>query len=379
MKKFPLFLKLSQITLGLLGFFYILYVGKDIIVPLLFALVLAILLNPMVNYFSSKKINRVIAIGIAIVLLIVVVGAILFFIGSQMSMFAESWPELKKKINEYFTEALTWFSHTFNIGKYKVNKWVAEQKAETLQGAGGMIGDTISTISGALVVILLIPVYIFLFLFYKPLLLQFIGKLFSIDQHKVVADVLQQTKTLVQKYLVGLMIEMVIVATMNSTALLIIGIQYAVLLGTIGAILNLIPYIGGIVAISLPMIMGLITDDPFSAVWVLIAYLIIQIIDNNFLVPKIVASKVKVNALVSIVVVLIGGALWGVAGMFLSIPLTAIVKVVFDRVKPLEPFGFLIGDTMPDLGKAIFTFNVKKTPVEALKAPEPEEDKKSEE
>jgi predicted PurR-regulated permease PerM len=112
--------------------------------------------------------------------------------------------------------------------------------------------------------------------------------------------------------------------------------------------LNLIPYIGGIVAISLPMLMGLMTDTPISALYVFLAYAFIQLLDNNFLVPKIVASKVKVNALISIIVVLIGGTLWGVAGMFLSIPLIAILKVIFDRIENLEPLGFLIGDDMSE-------------------------------
>ena len=360
MVKLPLYLKLSQVTLGLIGFFYILYIGQEIIVPLIFSLILAILLNPVVNFFTKIKINRIIAIGLAIVLLILVIGGILFFIGSQISMFTDSLPELKLKFNELLGKGISWFSHNFNVRPYKINAWIAEQKAAGMHNAGGMIGSTITSVSAVLVVLLIMPVYIFLFLFYKPLLLQFIAKLFESEQHKIVADVLHNTRGLIQNYLVGLMIEMAIVAAMNSAALMLIGIKYGILLGVIGAILNLIPYIGGIIAIALPMIMGLINDDPRSSIFVLIAYMLIQLIDNNFLVPKIVASKVKVNALVSIVVVLIGGALWGVAGMFLSIPLAAIIKVIFDRVIYLEPYGFLIGDTMPDIGKAIFTFNIKK-------------------
>ena len=292
--------------------------------------------------------------------MIIVIGGILIFIGSQLSLFGESLPQFKQKFNELAEQSLAWFSDTFNVSVPKVNKWISEKKQDGLQGAQGMIGATVGTISGALVSTLLVPVYIFLFLFYKPLLLDFIAQLFSKDKHSVVGEVLSQVKVLIQKYLVGLLIEMAIVAAMNSAALLIIGIKYAVLLGVIGAILNLIPYIGGIVAIALPMIIGIMSDDPMAAVYVLIAYLLIQIVDNNFLVPKIVASKVKVNALVSIIVVLIGGALWGVAGMFLSIPLTAIVKVIFDRVENLTPFGFLIGDTMPNIGENIFKFNLKK-------------------
>lgn len=354
--RLPLYLKLSTILMGLLAFFYILFIGQEILVPLTFSWILAILLNPLVNFICRRS-NRIIAISISIILMLIVFSAILFFIGSQVSMFSDSFPALKKAFNDYVNQGLTWFSQTFNVGKWKVKAWMEEQKTEQIHNAGGMITNTVTGLGGAVVNILLIPVYIFLFLFYKPLLLDFIGKLFHSHQHKVVADVLSQTRVLIQNYLIGLLLELVIVAGMNSIALVIIGIKYAVLLGVIGAILNLIPYIGGIIAIALPMIMGLITDNPSCALWVFVAYIIIQIIDNNFLVPLIVASKVKVNALVSIIVVLIGGAVWGVAGMFLSIPLTAIAKVIFDRVEKLQPFGFLIGDTMPDISKAIFHFS----------------------
>jgi predicted PurR-regulated permease PerM len=144
---------------------------------------------------------------------------------------------------------------------------------------------------------------------------------------------------------------MILVAVLNTIALLIIGVKYAILLGVIGAMLNVIPYLGGLVATALPALLAFVLKSPLDALFVVLAYLLVQFIDNNFFVPKIVASKVKVNALVAIVVVLVGGAMWGIAGMFLSIPLTAILKVIFDRTDPLKPFGFLLGDTMPPIGK----------------------------
>ncbi len=358
--KLPLYHKLSIITIGIFIFFYILFLGQGILVPLTFAWILAILLNPVVNFLTRKKVNRILAITLAIVLILVVLGGILFFIGSQASMFSDSFPEIKQKGTELLNNGLAWVSDTFNVRISKINSWIEEQKGSGMKQAGGMIGNTLGTLSGFFTYLFLLPVYLFLFLFYKPLLLDFISRLFSTNQHKVVADVLSNIKILIQNYLLGLMIEMSIVAAMNSAALMIIGIKYGILLGVIGAILNLIPYIGGVIAIALPMIMGLLSDDPMSSLYVLIAYIVIQIIDNNLLVPKIVASKVKVNALVSIVVVLIGGALWGVSGMFLSIPLTAIVKVIFDRIPSLEPFGFLIGDSMPGSSKSIFMFNNTK-------------------
>jgi predicted PurR-regulated permease PerM len=140
------------------------------------------------------------------------------------------------------------------------------------------------------------------------------------------------------------------VAIMNSVALLILGIDYAILLGIIGALLNVIPYIGGIIAVALPMMIAIATKSTaWYAVYVLAAYYFIQLIDNHYIVPKIVASKVKINALFAIIVVLAGNALWGIPGMFLAIPLLAIVKLICDNIESLKPWGFLLGDTMPSL------------------------------
>ena len=133
---------------------------------------------------------------------------------------------------------------------------------------------------------------------------------------------------------------------------MILGIEYAILLGIIGALLNVIPYIGGLVAVALPMMVALATKPTaWYTVYVLISYYIIQLIDNHYIIPKIVASKVKINALFAIIVVLAGNALWGIPGMFLSIPVLAIVKLIFDHIEPLKPWGFLLGDTMPPLLK----------------------------
>jgi len=102
------------------------------------------------------------------------------------------------------------------------------------------------------------------------------------------------------------------------------------------------------------MIVALATKSPSYALFVLAAYLFIQFVDNNYIIPKIVASKVKINALISVIVVLIGGALWGIPGMFLAIPLTAVLKVIFDHIEPLKPLGFLLGNIVPTVSKKLF-------------------------
>jgi predicted PurR-regulated permease PerM len=134
---------------------------------------------------------------------------------------------------------------------------------------------------------------------------------------------------------------------------LILGIEYAILLGIVGAFLNVIPYLGGIIGVVLFMIIALVTKSSEYVFYVIILYSVIQLIDNNYIVPKIVGSKVKLNALFSIIAVIVGAAIWGIPGMFLSIPLLAIVKLIFDRVDSLNSWGFLLGDTTPPVLKPI--------------------------
>lgn len=345
----PFYVKLAQIIIAIIGLTFIMYVGQEIIVPILLSLIVAILLNPVVNFLIRKRINRILAISITVVLTMIIIIGLFIFIGSQLSMFNEALPQLKLKFSLMFNEGITWISQNFNISTAKVKGWIESQKEAGASNSSQIIGQTLTTISSFLVFVLLIPVYIFLIIYYKPLLLDFIYKIFPANKNGAVKEVLTETKTLVQSYLIGLLVEAGIVATLNTTVLYIIGVDYALLIGVIGALLNLIPYIGGVIAIAIPMALALATKQPIDAFYVLVSYLLVQIVDNNFIVPKIVASKVKINALTSIIVVLIGGALWGIAGMFLSLPLTAICKVIFDRIETLKPLGFLIGDNMPDV------------------------------
>jgi predicted PurR-regulated permease PerM len=212
--------------------------------------------------------------------------------------------------------------------------------------------------------ILLMPVYIFLFLFYKPLILNFLFEVFAEENSRQVGEILNETKSAIQSYMVGLLLEALIVAVLNSTALLILGVKYAILLGVIGALLNLIPYIGGVIAIALPVLIATVTKDGYNTqVGILIAYIIIQFIDNNILVPRIVSSKVQINALISIIAVLLGAALWGVPGMFLSIPFVGILKIICDRIPDLKPWGKLLGDSVPTRHKGEI-WNVTRRKVE---------------
>jgi predicted PurR-regulated permease PerM len=342
---YPFYIKTPMVLIGLYLFFYILNLLQEIIVPFAFAGLIAVLLNPVYNRFQNWKFNKVVAIVLTIFIAILVVAGIMFFLSSQIVQFGDMIPQLEKKAIKLLGNLQEWLSSTFGISTEKQMSMLDE----AINNSRAYVGKTVNTLFGIVSFFVLIPLYIFLLLFYKPLILNFIFEVFDENNSGQVAEILQETKGAVQSYIVGLMIETTIIATLNSIALLILGVEYALLLGVIGAILNLIPYIGGIIAIALPVLISFITKDGYTTPLLIIgAYTVIQFLDNNIIVPRVVSSKVSVNALVSILVVLLGGTLWGVSGMFLSIPFVAVLKIIFDRIDELKPWGKLLGDTMPD-------------------------------
>jgi predicted PurR-regulated permease PerM len=343
-KTYPFYIKAPLIIIGLYLFFYIASLLQDVLVPFAFAGLIAILLNPVYTFLEKKNVNKILAITLSILLAMAVTGGVLFFLSAQIAQFGEMLPQLESKFLSLLHDLQAWLTSQFGISQQKQ----LSMAKDAMNGSKEFVGKTLNTVLDMLTFLVLIPLYVFLLLFYKPLILNFIYEVFEEDNSDQVAEILQETKGAVQSYIVGLMIETSIIAVLNSAALLILGVKYAILLGVIGAILNLIPYIGGIVAIGLPVLMSLITGDNMTTPLLIVgAYTLIQFADNNIIVPRIVSSKVSVNALISILVVLLGGNLWGVSGMFLSIPFVAVLKIIFDRIDGLKPWGKLLGEKMP--------------------------------
>jgi predicted PurR-regulated permease PerM len=345
--RLPVYAKMTLIGIGIVVYLYLLTWAQMIILPLMYASLFAMLLHPLVSLLVKWKLNRVLAIFVAITLGMALILGLIYVLGSQVMSFSSTFPKFIDKLSIFSAAALHWASDRCGIAPERINGWMARATAQLSANSGSMIGKTFGTIGILLTTLVAIPVYVFMMLYYEPHLFEFIRRLVQKEHHAAVVEVMEKVRTVVQGYLRGLMIEMVIVAVLNSIALLALGVEYAILLGVLGAVINIIPFIGGVISVSLPMIVALVDQDPLHMLLVLVAYIVIQFIDNHYLVPKVVASKVEVNALISLIAVLVSGILWGIGGMFLSIPLIAILKIICDHIEYLKPWGYLLGDSMP--------------------------------
>ena len=344
--KIPFYAKAAIVLVGITVLWIILSVGSNIIVPFIFSVFIAILVNPVVNFLVNKKFNRLLSIFLTVFLTLLIIIGLFTFISAEIANFSQNAPQFREKFDAASTELISWVSQKLNIRTKEINLWLNDVKTDFIKTATHSLGQTVMTVSSILVLIFIIPVYIFLLLYYKPLFIEFIHRIFSLNNHKVVEEVLNNTNTIIRGYLRGLLIEIGIVTTLNSVGLLILGVDYAILLGLIGGVFNLIPYIGIFLALIMSASVAFITDSATTVLLVVLLYIVVQFIDNNFLVSYVVASQVKINAIISILAVITGNLLWGIAGMFLSIPLVALFKVLCDHIESLKPWGYLLGDEM---------------------------------
>ena len=358
--KFPFYAKASLFLIGLYVFTAILYLTQDVILPLIYATGVAIQLSPVIGFLAKKGINRVVAIAGVLIIAVLIVGALIALLVSQASMLRTAWPHLVTKLHEFINQVVDWVSGYLNLSPDKINGWISETTSEFMKNRNAAIGVTLTTMSGILSATILTPVYIFMILFYQPHLLAFVHNIFGADNDKKVSEILTETRVVVKGYIGGLFGEFVIIAILNSIGLLILKMDYAILLGVIGAVLNVIPIIGGIICIALFVIIALLTKSPLYIIYVLGLYALIQFIDDHYIFPRIVGAKVKLNLLISIIAVIVGDALWGIPGMFLAIPITAVLKIIFDRVETLKSWGFLFGDTIRSTGKSKFSLAVNR-------------------
>lgn len=345
-RTWPFYAKLTALLLLTYLLLYGLFIGQQIITPLGFAFMFSVLLRPVEKKLLKLKVPKVLAIILSIALGIFVVAGLVTFLSKQTASFIKDVPAIKNNLNHLWEQFQHWIRHTFNLTNEEQQKLIEKAKNQTLNDIQPV--GTINVITTSIATIALLPVYIFLFLYYRTLLLRFVMETFDAKHSARVEEVIQEIRYVMQHYITGLLTETTIVAILNVLGLIFIGAPYALLLGILAAILNLIPYIGGLIAVVLTALLTFTNTGIISKMlWSVGVLLVVQLIDNNILVPRVIASRVKLNALISIVGVLIGGALCGVGGMFLSIPLIAICKVIFDRVDELKPWGKLLGDDIP--------------------------------
>ena len=350
MNSLPLTVKRSIELLGFCLLIALFSVANTIIMPLLMAFFISLMLLPLFRFLQKIRIPEIIAIVLVIFTAALIILAVLAFFSLQIASLVKDFPEIEKNLNLHWTTLSNWINRNLHVSADQQIIVLQKQGAKLLNNAGSYLSGAAVSITEIFVFMGLLPIYVFLILFYKNLLLRFIFLWFNRDDHPQVESALRETEVIIKSYLTGLVIQVTYMTVLLGGILMILGIRHAMLIAIIFAVLNLIPYVGALIGNIIGVLLTLTSSSELWHVFaVLIVIAVVQFLDNNILMPRIVGSKVKINALVSIIGVIIGGSLAGISGMFLSLPMIAILKIIFDHTSEFRHWGILLGDERPGL------------------------------
>lgn len=341
----PFVAKLALVLLSIIMLGYLAILGKTLLSPLFFSLLMAFLLLPFSNFLEKKlRFRRSISSISAVILMVAVLYGILYFLGNQLGELWADWPLLVKQVTTAFHDIQLWISKTFHVNTYKQQSYLADGLEKSLATSAIVIGTTILTLSSSLLFLAFTLLFTFFILHYRSLLYNFLTAVFAEEHKTKVSEIVKEIQRIIRKYVTGLFLQMLIVSSLMMIILSLLGVKYAILLGLIAGIFNIIPYLGIFTALLISTLITFATAGASQALFVVFAFIGVHTLDGNILMPLVVGSKVKINALFAFIGIIIGEMIWGISGMFLCIPYLAMLKIIFERVEGLKPWGALLGE-----------------------------------
>ncbi|MDR9418306.1 AI-2E family transporter [Gracilimonas sp.] len=348
-QKYPFWLKSTLILIGLTLLFMVLSYGKFILMPLAFSAFFAMLLNPIVRQFEKWKLGRALSIILTMLGLIIVLAGVVSLISVQFTQFAERVPEVTEKLKSVSGNAIEYLDETVGISQEEQSEYLQQGINNVIDQSGNYVSSIVSATTNIFTVVTLMPIFIFFMLYYQEMYRTFFQKLFRNrkGESNEVDQLLDRVQGVTQDYLVGMLTVIGILAILNTTGLLLVGLDHAIFFGVFASLLAIIPYIGIIIGALPPLLFALLlTDSLLTPVLVVAVFGTVQFLEGNFITPRIVGSKVSINPFVAMLALIIGGEVWGISGMILFVPLIGILKVVFDQIPGMKPYGYLLGNSV---------------------------------
>lgn len=340
--------RLQRLTLGLLFVImlvFVLIVARQFLYPLFMSVLFAYLLYPVVKTLEKWGINRIVANFATILFSVALVIGLILLLYKQLSVFLDDIPQLQEKTFRNIDRLQMMIDSKFNgDSNGEEEMWLRKQVNNMFELSGGFIRELLFATTGTIAKFGLMPVYIFLMLYYRNKFYAFLLRLLDSHKHPKAERIMLEISHVTKRYMSGVVIVVIMLCVINSTGLLIIGVEYAVLLGVLSALMNFIPYFGTLIGGAIPLLYTFIVQgEPQKGLGVLAFFLFVQFTENNILTPNITGSQVNINPLFTILSIIIGGMIWGLPGMFVAVPFLGMFKIYCDHQENMHPYAFLLG------------------------------------
>ncbi len=318
-----------------------LYFAQGFLMPLCIGGILATLFLPFCHWMEKKKIPKGIAVIISLLGLLLLIFMIISLVGYKVSELITDIEILKQKSIEIGIKIQKYIFETLNLTFTEQREILKSEQPSYGNMIQIMLGSMTSFLSNS---ILLLVYFVFL-LYYRSHIKNFLVRLTPKSQQAEIQEIIQKVATVSQQYLIGLSKMIVLLWVMYGIGFSIIGVENAIFFAILCGLLEIVPFVGNITGTTLTVLFAAINGANTQLLFgIVIVYGIVQFIQGWILEPLIVGSQVKINSLFTIIALVLGELLWGIPGIILAIPLTAMLKIVCDHIEPLQPYGFLIGE-----------------------------------
>ena len=333
----------NQILLALLLFFGILYLGQVFIVPVAIGGLFAMLLVPVCRKLEKHGVPRTLAAILCVLTVVVVLALLVVVLVDQLTALANDLPRLDLKLAQLLNDMHRFINETFEISREAQNEYLQQSLRNSLQIVGIYLRNLFLFAGSILVSFIIVMSYTLLFLLYRRRLKNFILRV-TIRYNANAPAIVSKITNVASSYIAGVFLVVLLLSVINTAGLAVIGIDHALLFGLVAGILNIIPYIGSLTGSLIPVLFALLTKDSlWTPLVVALFFMLVQQIESYILTPNITGGIIKLNPMATLMVLLLGSAIWGIAGMILFVPYLGIAKVVFDNINPLKPLGYVLG------------------------------------
>lgn len=324
---------------------YVLIIAKSILAPVFTAFILALLLRPISSRLERIKLNRGLSSILSIIMVVLVLAGLFYFFSSQVRNIIRDMNEIEARFNDVIDRGYTWMEASFGVEQQEQTTYLKDSLNSFLRNSTTFLSRTASATAGFFTAFFLTLFSLFFFLYYRRFLVSFLYQAFNQEHHPKLGVTIGKIEKVVQSYILGLFTVILIIAVLNTIGLMALGIQHAIFFGALAAVLTIIPYVGIFIGSLLPILFAWVTKD---SLWypagVALIFWAVQFLEGNFITPNIIGGRVSINPFAAIIALFFGGLIWGPIGLILSLPILAIMKVIFDAIEPLRPYGFLLGN-----------------------------------
>ena len=323
-----------------------LYLGRSVLIPLSFALLIACILYPICHWLETRHFSTIGAIALSMSALVIATSALVALMSVQIAGFASEWGKLQIKLQDAWVQLSNWLATSAHISMEEQQDWIGSLQTNYGKEVLPFIKTTAGNLSVMVVLLILIPILAALILFERKRLVNVLHSLVPTMPLVDLRAILNDTITTYYQFIKGMLVVYLCVAILNSIGLLLLGVPHAILFGCIAAVLTFIPYVGIMIGASLPIMISWITfDSIYYPLGVVAIFTFVQYVEANVIFPWAVSSKLNVNTLMTIVAILAGGVLWGSSGMILFVPFLGILKLIADRIPSWQPLSILLSGT----------------------------------